>query len=503
MAAEGTTAETAPEWATSDDPPLCPTLPWWALPFSALRHRNYRLYFGGQLVSLIGSWVQTTALMWLAYHLTRQSQWPALIATAQILPTFFLGAWGGALADRVSKRALIFTTQAALLVLAVLLGGLVLSGHVTPWQLLAISLAAGVVNAIDLPARLSFVMDMVGREDLVNAVALNSLLFNAARVMGPAVGGLMLTRLGPGHCFLINGLSFVAVLAALALMDVSGTARGPTRPGLRALLDGWSHVIRRPALACLMIMTGLISLFGWPFVTLLPALADSTSGGQGIGTDPGIAEQGASYSQLLVGTGGGALLAAFTLAALSGARWRLPFLIAAVAAAVAGLCGLSLVRDLEPAAAGCAVAGFGLVLFNATSQSMVQLSTTDENRGRVMGIWSIIICGAMPLGNLVVGRGADTWGVAPVLAGEGIACLASAGTVLALLALWTRRRGASTLESPSTEHHATGQLEDAQPGQTPQHQEEHPHSASRGSPAAVNNANGCHLKSEPNKQDRH
>src|SRR6516164_8152950 len=138
MAADAPSAELSPELSNSE-PPFAAALPWWALPFRALRHRNYRLYFLGQLVSVVGSWVQTTALMWLAYRLTGRSQWPALIATAQILPTFFLGAWGGALADRVSKRALILTTQAALLVLAVLLGGLVLAGHVTPWQLLAIT----------------------------------------------------------------------------------------------------------------------------------------------------------------------------------------------------------------------------------------------------------------------------------------------------------------------------------------------------------------------------
>jgi MFS family permease len=440
MAAEGTSVDAPP--AATEAPPFSSDLPWWARPFRALRHRDYRLYFLGQLVSVVGSWVQTTALMWLAYRLTRQSQWPALVATAQILPTFFLGAWGGALADRVAKRALIFGTQAALLVLALLLAALVLSGHATPWHLLAISLAAGVVNALDLPARLSFVMDMVGRQDVVNAVALNSLLFNAARVVGPAVGGLMLTSLGPGHCFLVNGLSFVAVLVALAMMNVNGTSPVPARPGLRALVDGWHHVARRPALACLLLMTGLISLFGWPFMTLLPALADHTTGGEPAALtadEPDAALHGEGYSHLLVGTGCGALLAAFTLAALPSARWRRPFLAGAVAAAAAGLCGLALVRDMLPAVAGCAVAGFGLVLFNATSQSMVQLSTTDENRGRVMGIWSIIICGAMPLGNLVAGRGADIWGVSPVLAGEGIACLASAVAVLALLAVWTRR----------------------------------------------------------------
>jgi predicted MFS family arabinose efflux permease len=447
MVAEGTTTDAPTALPSSEASPFLSELPWWALPFRALRHRNYRLYFLGQLISLVGSWVQTTALMWLAYRLTRQSQWPALVATAQMVPTFFLGAWGGALADRVPKRALIFSTQTALLVLAVLLGTLVLAGQITPWHLLAFSLAAGVVNAIDLPARLSFVMDMVGRDDLVNAVALNSLLFNAARVVGPAVGGLMLIHLGPGHCFLVNGLSFVAVLVALALMDVNGTSRSPARRGLRALLDGWGYIARRPTLACLMVMTGLISMFGWPFLTLLPALADpAVVRDEAVVTaaltesDPGAAAHGEGYSHLLVGTGCGALLAAFALAALSGPRWRRPFLAASVIAAAAGLYGLSLVQDMLPAAVGCAVTGFGLVLFNATTQSMVQLSTTDDNRGRVMGIWSIIICGALPLGNLAVGRGADKWGVSPVLAAQGVACLASAVAVLMLLAVWKRRR---------------------------------------------------------------
>jgi MFS family permease len=440
MVADGTAA--SPDQTST----LASGLPWWAVPFRALRHRNYRLYFFGQLVSVTGSWVQTTALMWLAYRLTGQSQWPALIAAAQILPTFILGAWGGALADRVSKRALIMSTQAALLLLALLLGLLVLDGHMTRWHLLALTLATGIVNAIDLPARLSFVMDMVGREDLVNAVALNSLLFNAARVVGPALGGLLLISLGPGHCFLLNGLSFVAVLAALALMDVSGTSPTPPRPGLRALLEGWEHVAQRPGLVCLLLLTGLISLFGWPFMVLLPALADQTQGGHLsestilLPDDAGVTAGSQGYSHLLVATGCGALLAAFTLAAFASPRWRRPFLVGAVSAATVGLCGLALAHEMASVMVGCALAGYGLVLFNATSQSAVQLSTDGTNRGRVMGIWSIIICGALPLGNLLAGRAADTWGVEPVLAAQGLACLASAVAALILLVVWKRGR---------------------------------------------------------------
>src|SRR5262245_51657036 len=199
----------------ADAPPLAPRLG--AATFRALRHRNYRLYFFGQLVSLTGSWMQTTALAALAFELTKQSRWPALITAAQILPTFLFGAWGGSLADRWPKRNLLLWTQGALLVLALLLAVLVLIEPV-PWQLLAVTLAAGIVQAIDLPARLAFVMDMVGREDVINAVALNSVLFNCARVVGPAVGVSLLHWLGPAVCFLANALSYVAVLWALAAM---------------------------------------------------------------------------------------------------------------------------------------------------------------------------------------------------------------------------------------------------------------------------------------------
>jgi MFS family permease len=369
-----------------------------------------------------GTWVQTTALMWLAYQLTGQSLWPSLISAAGMLPTFVLGAWGGVLVDRVPKRSLILATQTALLVLALLLAGLVMAGGVTAWQLLAVALAGGVVNALDLPARLAFVMDMVGREDVVNAVALNSLLFNAARAVGPWLGGLLLVGLGPGPCFLINGFSYLAVLAALVRMDVHGRSARPAQAGLSSLRGAWDHVRRRPALGLLIAMTGCISLFGWPYLSLLPALAHR-----------GLGYEGEGYGHLLAGTGGGALLAALTLATLAAPPWRRRFLVAAVAAAVAGLVGLSRVHTLAPAVACCALVGFGLVLFNATSQSIVQLSTDDHNRGRVLGVWSMVICGAMPAGNLLVGEAADLWGEAWVLGALGVACLFSA---LAVLGAW-------------------------------------------------------------------
>lgn len=396
--------------------------------FRALRHRNYRLYFFGQLVSLLGTLVQSTALMWLTYQLTRESGWTSLIAAVQVLPAFFLGPLGGALADRGPKRSLIFWTQAVYLLLALLLAGLVLGGTATRWHLLVIALANGLVNAVDLPARLAFVMDMVGRDDLVNAVALNSLLFNVARALGPALGGLLLVWLGAGVCFLLNALSYFAVLAALAAMDVDGAGAGPgpERGGLRTFLGGFGHLAGRPLLAGLILLAGVLTLFGWSFIVLLPALAQRQLGAQ---------EEG--YGLLLSGTGSGALVAALLVASFGSLERRRLFLVGGSCLTAAALFGLSLARGLPEAVACCALLGCGLILFFATCQSVVQLSASDQNRGRIMGLWSMVICGALPLGNLLAGWAADLWTEAAVLRADAAGC---AAVVLALVVLFALGR---------------------------------------------------------------
>jgi MFS family permease len=432
MAADGPIADASVPSAVP--PPLSAfdesSLPWWARPFRALRHRDYRLYFLGQLVSLMGTQVQSAALMWLAHEMTGLNKWPAYIATAQILPTCLLGAWGGALADRLPKRALIMATQTAMMFLALLLGFLVYANQLTPKYMLAISIVAGIVNAVDLPARLSFVMDMVGRADLVNAVALNSLLFNATRAAGPVIGGLMLEAIGAGPCFIANGLSFVAVIAALSLMGVSGAPRyKPRDRGGAGLAEGFRHIVEQPGLACVVVMTGMMALLGWPILVLLPGLASQelllTSGG---------------YTWLLGGFGFGACVAALALATFTARRWRGALLAGAVGSAAAGLFVLSLMRDLPPAVGCSAVAGFGLVLFSATSQSVVQLSTDEHNRGRVLAVWSAVFSGALPLGNWLAGKAADDLGVPDVLRLEAIGSVAAAVAVLVLLFVWKRAR---------------------------------------------------------------
>lgn len=355
--------------------------------------------------------------MWLAYELTHENRWPALVGAMQVLPTAILGAWGGSLADRWPKRALIFLTQASLLLLALLLGSLVLLGQITPWHLLAVAAVAGLVNAIDLPARLAFVIDMVGREDLPNAIALNSMLFNLARMLGPIISGILFSRLGRGEfgqtaagvCFLLNGLSFVAVLAALAWMELPPSQRlraGSVSDSMSSvahasgsdLWAGFRYLARHPRLILLLALSGAVSLFGWPILVLLPAVADQRLRGSS-----------EAYAWMLSAIGGGAGFASLVVASLNSARLRRWLLAAGVALASASLIGLSVARSLPLAVGCCAFLGCGLILFFPTSQSIMQLGSADQVRGRVMGIWSMVLSAAFPMGHLLAGHAADCW----------------------------------------------------------------------------------------------
>ncbi len=380
---------------------------WHTDTFRALRHRNYQLYFFGQFVSVTGSWAQSAALTWLAYDLTKELSWPARVGAMQVLPTFLLGAWGGSLADRWPKRPLIFVAQAMLLFLALLLGTLVLFGQATPWLLLTVAAAAGIVNAIDLPARLSFVIDLVGREDLPNAIALNSMLFNLARMLGPIVSGVLFAVAGGGRtgqnaaavCFLLNGLSFVGVLFALAWMDLPPALVGRAHAkGRDSLGEGFRYVGRHPRLMLLFLLSGAMSFFGWPILSLLPAVADQRLRGSAD-----------CYAWLLSAIGGGAGIASLLVASFGSRLPRRWFLAAGVTLASSSLLVLASARSLPLAMTCCAFLGCGLILFFPTSQAIVQLNSADRMRGRVMGIWSMVLSGAYPLGHLLAGHAADRW----------------------------------------------------------------------------------------------
>jgi MFS family permease len=392
---------------------------WRLTTFSALKYRNYRLYFFGQMISLIGSWLQTTALMSLAHDLGAKASWPPTVVAAQLLPTLVLGAWAGTLVDRWPKRALIFTTQALQLVLALVLAAVCLLGlpqvdpELTCWLFVLIALLTGIVNALDLPARMSFVIEMVGRADLVNAVALNSMLFNTARAVGPFFAAILLALLDPGYCFLINGLSFLAVLGALAWMDVPDTTVPSEHTTLAGLRAAWSYVLRRRGLFWLLFLSGGVAFLAGPVNSLLPALSHNQihAGRDG-------------YALMLSGVGCGALVGAFCFATFGCLRRRFVFFTCGIACTVTALVFLAVVHWLPLAVMSCVLFGIGPSLYFSTGQSTVQLSSTDANRGRVLGIWSMATAGTLPVGNLVAGFAADRFGVAPVTAGLGAGILA-------------------------------------------------------------------------------
>ncbi|MCE9531578.1 MAG: MFS transporter [Planctomycetes bacterium] len=375
--------------------------------FRSLRHRNYRLYFIGQMISLVGSWMQTTALMWLAYDLTHQSKWPAFLMVAMIGPTLLLGAWSGSLADRYPKHKLIIRTQIAFLCSASLLTAVVFSGYIQIWLLLLLMFVHGIIQAIDLPSRLAFVPDLVEREDLINTVALNSVQFNVARALGPALAGLLLASIGPALCFLINACSYVAVLIALLMMrdfrervHVKKTERGE---------GGFAVLRRQPRLMLVILLAGWISISGWPLLSLLPAYAQKVLG---------MREGG--YSTMLSCVGVGALLAALSAANFGTVERQRRLVTFGICCVGAALAGLSMVRDLWLASLCCGLFGFGMILFFATGQALVQLGAQDEHRGKIMGIWAMMLSGGAPLGNLVLGPSADVWGVTNMIAIQAI-----------------------------------------------------------------------------------
>ena len=406
--------------------------------FRSLRHRNYRRYFYGQIVSFTGSWMQSAALMWLMYDRTADPRWPSWLLVAQVGPTILLGAWGGSLADRVPKRRLVMLTQAAFLVNAVLLTVLVATGLAAGWVVLALMGMNGVIQAVDLPARLAFVPDLVPRDDLINAVGLNSLLFNSARAVGPAVAGvwfLLAAELAPQFpgtnpvtagavaCFAVNAVSFAAVIAALRGIRVAGVGDTHRKPS-GSIWDGFRYLFDHPRLGGLVALTLVVCIFGWPLLTLLPAFTR---------LQLGQAEQ--AYSLLLSAVGAGALVGAFTVATFGTVPRRKAFLAAGATVTALGILGVSFTTTLGPALGCCVGAGFGMILYLATGQSALQLAVPDEKRGRVMALWAMTLSASAPLGHLIAGEAAATWGVVPVLqgmaAGVGLAAVALMASVVA------------------------------------------------------------------------
>ncbi len=363
----------------------------------ALAHRNYRLFFGGQGISLVGTWMQTVAQAWLVLKLTSDPFMLGLLSAAQFLPVMVLGLFGGIVADALPKRKTLIATQTSQMLLAFALFALSQAGIVQVWHILVLALLLGVSNAVDMPTRQAFAVEMVGRDDVPNAVALNSAMFNGARIIGPAVAGIAIGVLGIPIAFLLNGLSFLAVIAAYAVMrdeDLRGPARYHRPASVRAvgetLGDGLRYCWRSPMLLLPITLVGFASVFGMNFGVVIPALAD-----QVLHTDA------TGYGFLMSAMGVGSMAAAL-LIAFSGRPRPMVIGLGSVGLGL-GLVAGGLVGSVALALPAMALVGFGAIGMAATANTTVQLNVEDGYRGRVMSVYSTVFAGSTPIGGLFAG----------------------------------------------------------------------------------------------------
>lgn len=398
----------------------------WPAGLRAFRHRDFRLFWSGQLVSLVGTWMQSVGQVWLVLELTGSPFKLGVISALQFGPMLFFSLLAGALADRVRKRRLLLLTQGALMLQALALAALDWTGQIQFWHVAVLAAFYGVANTLDLPARQSFVGELVGKGDLMNAIALNATVFNGARVVGPAVAGLLIARYGVAPAFLLNGLSFLGVLVALAAIRNEGAPRPRAAATLgQEILQGVRYAAGTPLIGLILGLLLVVSLFVLNFTVLVPLVARDV-----------LHEGARGFGLLMASLGLGAVAGALTLAAMTRTRPPLALIVAAALVTAAGLLGLSAVRHFWVAAAVLAVMGFAQIFFMASCNTTVQVTAPDYLRGRVMSLYALVFVGVHPFGALLAGGMAEKWGV-------GAACLWGGGMglclVLALTLLWRQR----------------------------------------------------------------
>ncbi|NMC14709.1 MAG: MFS transporter [Chloroflexi bacterium] len=373
--------------------------------FAALKHRNYRLWFFGQIVSLVGTWMQSTAQGYLVYELTQSSAYLGIVSFAYGAPAWLFNLYGGVIADRVPRRTMLIITQTSQMILAFILAWLAFSRLVQPWHIVVLALLLGIANAFDAPARQSFVLEMVSREDLTNAIALNSIMFNSAIAVGPAVAGIAYAALGPGWCFTLNGISFIAVIFALAIMRLQWIPpERQNRSFWAELREGFRFIGSDRIAKTLVFNMFMVSMFGMGFATLLPAWAVKQLGGDS-----------STYGFLLSSRGVGAVFAGLLLAMVSGwhIRGRLFTFGGIVFPIMLGV--FTFTRWLPLSMLALFGAGWGQIAMFNTANSMLQSITPDELRGRVMGIYTLSFFGVVPIGALLAGQAAVLFGEAPTV----------------------------------------------------------------------------------------
>ncbi len=367
--------------------------------FPAFRHRNYRLYFGGQLVSLIGTWLQTVALGWLVLQLTHSAFWVGTVTAIGTLPIMFFALFGGVLIDRYPKKNILIIAQFSSMVFALILGFLTVFGAVTLWQIIVIAFLLGLVNAIDMPGRQAFTVEMVGKEDLHSAIALNSGIFNGARVIGPAVAGILIASIGTGGAFILNGFSFMGLVVALQMMKVTEKVHSVHPNAVQAIKDGLHYAYNHQLIKTLLLYTGIVSVFGWSYTTIMPVVAEEVfhKDASGLGT-------------LYMVAGLGALIGTVLVSSVSKKMNPVVFIFSGAIIFSLSLIAFSFMNNFAASLVFMFFSGLGLIMQFATMNTTIQRSVEDSLRGRVMSLYTLMFLGLSPIGSFQIGLIAEHMG---------------------------------------------------------------------------------------------
>lgn len=383
--------------------------------FRSLRYRNFRLFFFGQGISLIGTWMQQVAMSWLVYDLTHRSFVMGVVGFVGQIPMLLLAPLAGVYSDRWDRHRIMYATQSLSMLQAFIIAGLVLSGRIAVWQIIPLQFFLGCVNAFDMPARQAYFVSMIGRrEDLNNAIALNSSIVNGARLIGPFIAGVAIAMWGTGPCFLLNGISYWAVLASLlAMQRLPHRKSEETKPVLEHLKEGMSYAFGFPPIRAILLLLMLVSLVGVPYVVLMPIIAD-----QHLHGGPH------AYSLLMCAAGLGALLGAVRLAIRKSVVGLVREMALATVLFGAGLIAFSLSTSIWLSLACLVLGGFGMITTLAASNTVLQTLVDDSKRGRIMSLYAMAFMGMTPFGNLMAGTMGDLIGVPHTIMAGGVACVA-------------------------------------------------------------------------------
>ncbi len=397
----------------------------WRFLTRSLRHRNYRLFFGGQSISLVGTWLTRTATGWLIFDLTKSVWTLGLLSFVGQLPTLLLVPVAGVLVDRWDLRRLLVVTQVLAMIQSLALAVLALTGAIQVWQIVALSVFQGVINAFDMPGRQCFLIQIVEKkEDLPNAIALNSSMFNGAKILGPAVAGILYDLVGAGLCFLIDGLSYLAVIAALCAMRVKPRPKSPSdgQQMLAGLKEGFSYVFGFLPIRATLGLLALVSLMSMPYMVLMPALVQNTLHGDS-----------RMFGYLMSASGVGALCGALFLATRRSVRGLGKIIVAAGLLSGCAIILLGLSEHFWISLPLMMLIGFGLIVQIASCNTIIQTLTDDDKRGRVMSFYTLALMGMLPIGSLLGGSLADLFGTPNTLIICGSVCLLAALAFLRML----------------------------------------------------------------------